>query len=86
MKQDGERNVPIRYELRARRVCGGAPGRALCWDLTVSDAYGRAVLEDIARSRTHAEKIRTVFEENGVDSITAACVMEDLLADASMLE
>ncbi len=62
-----------------------APGTE-CWDMIVECGEERCVLEDVARSIAHAERLKELFEREEVYPVQAPFIMEDLLACGEMLE
>lgn len=79
-----EKKVFYRLEKRTPREYE-APGE-VCWDLVVENEEARCTLEDVARSVAHAERLKMLFETEGVLPEEAPYIMEDLLATADMLE
>ena len=67
------------YELRSREVNEPPLPARVCWDLTVRDRDGEALLEDVAAEKETAEKIRdAVLAAPGYDpEILPVTVLED---------
>ena len=70
-----------------KRLLHGDPyDRTRCYDLCVSDDAGSVLLKDIATKRRTARRIARIFRKEGVDSVSAPYILEDLLSDRAFLD
>ena len=69
-----------------RRVQNDPFGRGAVYDLKIEDEDGIVVIEDAAMTEETARKIAALFEAEGVSSLHARGIMEDLLADPGYVD